>query len=69
MNIFSLYNFFRAGEVQVIDFQTQQHRLFTVIASAYALMVAGQVSTQAYLSVTKQIESGDFDNLPVVSLH
>ncbi|CAG5122878.1 unnamed protein product [Candidula unifasciata] len=55
-----------AGEVQVIDFQTQQHRLFTLVASAYALIVAGQVSTQAYLSVTKQIESGDFDNLPVL---
>ncbi|CAG5122877.1 unnamed protein product [Candidula unifasciata] len=56
----------RTDEVQVIDFQTQQYRLFTLIASAYALIVAGQVSTQAYLSVTKETESGDFDNLPVL---
>lgn len=57
----------RAGEVQVLDFQTQQYRLFTQIASAYALMIAGRASAAAYTRVSAEIESGNLDDMPVVS--
>uniref|UniRef100_A0A0B6ZLF2 Acyl-coenzyme A oxidase n=1 Tax=Arion vulgaris TaxID=1028688 RepID=A0A0B6ZLF2_9EUPU len=54
------------GEVQVLDFQTQQHRLFTQIASSYALTIAGRVSTTSYIKVNAQIESGNLDDMPIL---
>ncbi|CAL1530163.1 unnamed protein product [Lymnaea stagnalis] len=55
-----------AGEVQVLDFQTQQHRLFVQIATAYALSMAGRASIAAYTRVSAQIESGALEELPIL---
>lgn len=55
------------GEVQVLDFQTQQYRLFPQIASAYALHAAGEASSAAYRTVSSQVESGNLQDLPIVS--
>ncbi|GFO40421.1 acyl-CoA oxidase [Plakobranchus ocellatus] len=55
-----------AGEVQVIDFQTQQHKLFPQIATAYALLNAGQAAAHLYTSVSAKIDSGQLEDLPVL---
>ncbi|BFZ11130.1 hypothetical protein BsWGS_14169 [Bradybaena similaris] len=55
-----------AGEVQVLDFQTQQYKLFTQIASAYALHAAGEVSSAVNKTVSSQVESGNLQNLPIL---
>ncbi|XP_059149991.1 peroxisomal acyl-coenzyme A oxidase 1-like isoform X2 [Physella acuta] len=55
-----------AGEVQVLDFQTQQHRLFVQIATAYALSIAGRASIAAYNRVSAQIETGALEELPIL---
>ncbi|XP_012935860.1 peroxisomal acyl-coenzyme A oxidase 1 isoform X1 [Aplysia californica] len=54
------------GEVQVIDFQTQQHKVFPQIAMAYALNITGRRSIAAYNRVSKQIEKGSLEELPVL---
>ncbi|KAK3759079.1 hypothetical protein RRG08_010693 [Elysia crispata] len=56
----------KGGEVQVIDFQTQQHKLFTQIASAYALMNAGKFAANLYNQVSAKIEDGQLEDLPVL---
>ncbi|CAG5122876.1 unnamed protein product [Candidula unifasciata] len=55
-----------AGEVQVLDFQTQQYRLFTQIASAYALLMAGEESSAVYRTVSSEVETGNLQNLPIL---
>ncbi|KAK6960144.1 peroxisomal acyl-coenzyme A oxidase 1-like isoform X1 [Biomphalaria glabrata] len=55
-----------AGEVAVLEFQTQQHKLLVQIASAYALSVAGRASLAAYTRVSAQIESGALEELPIL---
>lgn len=57
----------RAGEVQVLDFQTQQGKLFPQIAAAYALIIAGHNMMSFYLKVTTQIDKGALEELPQVS--
>ncbi|GFS19859.1 acyl-coenzyme A oxidase [Elysia marginata] len=56
----------KSGEVQVIDFQTQQHKLFTQIASAYALINAGKFAADLYNNVAAKIEGGQLEDLPVL---
>lgn len=58
----------RMGEVPVLDFQTQQHKLFVQLATAYALQFSGKHCMNLYYKVTNQIEKGHFEQLPLVSL-
>ncbi|KAK7091567.1 peroxisomal acyl-coenzyme A oxidase 1-like [Littorina saxatilis] len=53
-----------AGEVQVLDFQTQQMKLLPLVATAYALTVASRNMTAFYMSATKKIEKGALEELP-----
>ncbi|KAK7502899.1 hypothetical protein BaRGS_00005848 [Batillaria attramentaria] len=53
-----------AGEVQVLDFQTQQFRLFPQIANAYALLAAGRDMLLFYMKITAQIDKGALEELP-----
>ncbi|KAH9489974.1 Peroxisomal acyl-coenzyme A oxidase 1 [Bulinus truncatus] len=55
-----------AGEVPVLEFQTQQHRIIVQISTAYALSVAGRASVAAYTRVSAQIESGALEELPIL---
>jgi len=51
-------------ETQVIDYKTQQSRLFPLLASAYAFRFAGEWLTWLYNDVTKSLAAQDFSNLP-----
>ncbi|KAL8111477.1 hypothetical protein AgCh_019263 [Apium graveolens] len=51
-------------ETQVIDYKTQQHRLFPLLASAYAFRFAGQWLSWLYKDVTDKLQANDFSTLP-----
>ncbi|CAD6185266.1 unnamed protein product [Caenorhabditis auriculariae] len=46
-------------EVKVLEYQTQQHRLFPHIARAYAFSFAGAETVRLYEKVKKDMESGE----------
>ncbi|VVB02227.1 unnamed protein product [Arabis nemorensis] len=51
-------------ETQVIDYKTQQHRLFPLLASAYAFRFVGEWLKWLYTDVTQRLEASDFATLP-----
>eukprot|EP01018_Ginkgo_biloba_P002585 Gb_39042 [translate_table: standard] len=50
-------------EVQVIDYKTQQHRLFPLLAAAYAFRFVGEWLKWLYLDVTRRLQAKDFSTL------
>ncbi|GFR82557.1 acyl-coenzyme A oxidase [Elysia marginata] len=54
------------GEVQILDFQTQQHKLFTQIASAYAMIIAAKAAKDLYDSAFSKMEKGNLEDLPML---
>nr|5K3I_A Chain A, Acyl-coenzyme A oxidase [Caenorhabditis elegans]5K3I_B Chain B, Acyl-coenzyme A oxidase [Caenorhabditis elegans]5K3I_C Chain C, Acyl-coenzyme A oxidase [Caenorhabditis elegans]5K3I_D Chain D, Acyl-coenzyme A oxidase [Caenorhabditis elegans]5K3I_E Chain E, Acyl-coenzyme A oxidase [Caenorhabditis elegans]5K3I_F Chain F, Acyl-coenzyme A oxidase [Caenorhabditis elegans]5K3I_G Chain G, Acyl-coenzyme A oxidase [Caenorhabditis elegans]5K3I_H Chain H, Acyl-coenzyme A oxidase [Caenorhabdi len=46
-------------EVKVLEYQTQQHRLFPFIARAYAFQFAGAETVKLYERVLKEMKSGN----------
>lgn len=58
----------RAGEVQVLDFQTQQMKLLPLVATAYALTFTSRNMSQFYQDVIQRIEKGALDELPQVHI-
>ncbi|KAJ1371674.1 hypothetical protein KIN20_033660 [Parelaphostrongylus tenuis] len=55
-----------AGEVQILDYQTQQYRLFPQLARAFAFMFAGYKIRDLYVKVSKQLTEGKVDLLPEI---
>ncbi|KAK7092006.1 peroxisomal acyl-coenzyme A oxidase 1-like [Littorina saxatilis] len=55
-----------AGEVQVLDFQTQQYRLFPQLAAAYATTIASTAINMYYSKAATHIEQGDLQQLPLL---
>ncbi|XP_039050935.1 peroxisomal acyl-coenzyme A oxidase 1-like isoform X1 [Hibiscus syriacus] len=53
-------------ETQVINYKTQQSRLFPLLASAYAFRFAGEWLKWLYTDVTKRLKANDFSTLPEV---
>ncbi|RAL54702.1 hypothetical protein DM860_001830 [Cuscuta australis] len=53
-------------ETQVIDYKTQQNRLFPLLASAYAFRFVGEWLKWLYTDVTQKLQAGDFSTLPEV---
>ncbi|VFQ66385.1 unnamed protein product [Cuscuta campestris] len=53
-------------ETQVIDYKTQQNRLFRLLASAYAFRFVGEWLKWLYTDVTQKLQAGDFSTLPEV---
>lgn len=53
-------------ETQVIDYKTQQSRLFPLLASAYAFRFVGNWLKWLYTDVTQRLQAGDFATLPEV---
>ncbi|GMI96190.1 acyl-CoA oxidase 1 [Hibiscus trionum] len=53
-------------ETQVINYKTQQSRLFPLLASAYAFRFAGEWLQWLYTDVTKRLQANDFSTLPEV---
>ncbi|XP_059639901.1 peroxisomal acyl-coenzyme A oxidase 1-like [Cornus florida] len=51
-------------ETQVIDYKTQQSRLFPLLASAYAFRFVGQWLNWLYMDVTQRLQANDFSTLP-----
>ncbi|XP_061534710.1 peroxisomal acyl-coenzyme A oxidase 1 isoform X2 [Phycodurus eques] len=51
-------------EPQILDYQTQQYKLFPVLAMAYAFTFVGQYVNQMYHRITGDINQGDFSELP-----
>ncbi|KAM7418966.1 hypothetical protein PAMA_016198 [Pampus argenteus] len=51
-------------EPQIIDYQTQQYKLFPLLAMAYAFNFVGQYMNQEYHRITGDINQGDFSELP-----
>lgn len=50
-------NDFRAGEVKILDYQSQQHRLFPQLARSFAFLFAGYATRQVYARVLKDIQN------------
>ncbi|XP_039005363.1 peroxisomal acyl-coenzyme A oxidase 1-like [Hibiscus syriacus] len=53
-------------ETQVIDYKTQQNRLFPLLASAYAFRFVGEWLQWLYTDVTQRLQANDFSTLPEV---
>lgn len=56
----------REPEPQILNYQTQQHKLFPVLAMAYAFTFVGQYMKQTYNRISGDIHAGDFSELPEV---
>ncbi|KAJ0970670.1 hypothetical protein J5N97_018629 [Dioscorea zingiberensis] len=52
------------AELQVIDYKTQQSRLFPLLASAYAFRFVGEWLKWLYTDVTQRLQANDFSTLP-----
>ncbi|ONK59136.1 uncharacterized protein A4U43_C08F3360 [Asparagus officinalis] len=52
------------AETQVIDYKTQQSRLFPLLASAYAFRFVGEWLKWLYADVTGRLQANDFSTLP-----
>lgn len=55
------------GEPKVLDFRTQQAKLFPQLATAYAFLFVAQEMESIYFSVNSEIDRGNIDRLPEVS--
>ncbi|KAG2679858.1 hypothetical protein I3760_11G071400 [Carya illinoinensis] len=51
-------------ETQVIDYKTQQSRLFPLLASAYAFRFVGEWLKWLYMDVNQRLQASDFSTLP-----
>ncbi|KAM0920534.1 hypothetical protein ACQ4PT_007478 [Festuca glaucescens] len=51
-------------ETQVLNYKTQQSRLFPLLASAYAYRFVGEWLKWLYTDVTQKLEAKDFSTLP-----
>jgi hypothetical protein len=59
---------FRGEEPQVIDYQTQQEKLFPLLASTYALYFTGDVMLMEYMRINADMEKGIFDEMAAVNI-
>ncbi|XP_078585053.1 peroxisomal acyl-coenzyme A oxidase 1-like [Branchiostoma floridae x Branchiostoma japonicum] len=51
-------------EPQVLDYVTQQYKLFPYLAAAYAFWLTGQTMMSVYMTSSSQISKGDISVLP-----
>nr|XP_014342276.1 PREDICTED: peroxisomal acyl-coenzyme A oxidase 1 isoform X2 [Latimeria chalumnae] len=51
-------------EPQILDYQTQQYKLFPLLATAYAFHFVGEYMKQTYHRITGDINQGDLSQLP-----
>ncbi|KAJ8322036.1 hypothetical protein KUTeg_000507 [Tegillarca granosa] len=50
-------------ELQILDYQTQQYKLFPLVATAYAMRFVGRQMSNIYLDINKEITQGNLDSL------
>ena len=60
---------FSQPETQVMDYQTQQFKILPLIATAYAMVAAGQQVMATYYTASEQVLQGKGEALAEVSLH
>ncbi|CAO4382667.1 unnamed protein product [Caenorhabditis nigoni] len=53
-----------AGEVKILDYQTQQYRIFPYMAKAIAFRIAGEELQNIFKKVSKQLRQGEASLLP-----
>ena len=53
-------------ENKILDYQTQQYKVFPCLASAYALFFVSKMLKNRYLRIYAEIMKGNFKNLPEV---
>ncbi|XP_060608673.1 peroxisomal acyl-coenzyme A oxidase 1-like [Ruditapes philippinarum] len=53
-------------EPQVIDYQTQQEKIFPLLAAAYAFLFTGNMMVQEYNRINADMEKGRFDEMQVL---
>lgn len=53
-------------EPQVLDYQTQQMKVFPAVSSAYALFFTGLSLRQIYTQILSEVETGDVSRLAEV---
>ncbi|KAK2157610.1 hypothetical protein LSH36_188g07009 [Paralvinella palmiformis] len=51
-------------EPQILDYQTQQYKLFPILASAYAVLFTGVKMKEIYYEVDNEIQQGHTERLP-----
>ncbi|RXN15803.1 peroxisomal acyl-coenzyme A oxidase 1 isoform X1 [Labeo rohita] len=51
-------------EPQILDYQTQQYKLFPLLAAAYAFHFVGQYMSKTYNRILGDINQGDFSEMP-----
>lgn len=51
-------------EPQILDFQTQQYKLFPLLATAYAFHFLGRYIKETYMRINESIGQGDLSELP-----
>ncbi|CAJ0935437.1 unnamed protein product, partial [Mesorhabditis belari] len=57
-----------AGEVQIIDYLTQRHRLLPQVARAYAFHFAACQTRDMYLKLTEDLNTGSTELLPEIHI-
>lgn len=53
-------------EPQVIDYQTQQEKIFPLLAAAYAFYFTGNMMFQEYMRINADMEKGILDEMPAL---
>jgi len=59
---------FSGTEPLIMEFQTQQYKLFPLLATAYAYWFAGQKLKRAYYTFQDELKNGSAASLPEVCL-
>ena len=58
----------RAGEVKILDFQSQQLKILPNMANAYAFVFTGQEMMRTYFTSLSEMNDGNFSSLPEVAI-
>ncbi|KAF1755412.1 hypothetical protein GCK72_021981 [Caenorhabditis remanei] len=53
-----------AGEVKILDYQTQQYRIFPYMAKVIAFRIAGEELQVIFKEISKQLKKGEASQLP-----
>jgi hypothetical protein len=65
MNVF-LCNCFREMEPEILDYRTQQYKLFPNLAASFAIRFTASWSWKMYNDIISELEGGDLGRLPEV---
>jgi acyl-CoA oxidase len=62
-------NCFRELEAQILDYRTQQYRLFPYLAASFAIRFTAIWLWKMYSDVIAELEEGHLERLPEVDLY